>query len=374
MANEEHLYVLEQGVSAWNRWRAEHEEIKPDLSGADLYMMDLHAAYLRDADLSGANLIFADLRHAVLYHSKLSDALLVSARLNNADLRGGDHSGADFSHADLRGAVFKCALLTGADFSHALLHRVGFVSVSLRGANFSGAETFFTVFVDADLRDAEGLDKVQYSAPSEISTGTIYRSGGELPEVFLRGCGLKDWEIEAAKLHRADLSREQVVELTYKVIELRSDPLLQFNSCFISYSGRDEGFAKRLHRDLQGTGVRCWFAPEDMKIGDRIRNRIDDSIRLHDKLLLVLSAASVGSQWIEQEVETALEKEREQGYNVLSPVRLDDAVMSARSGWPALVKKTRHIGDFRRWSDPAEYRKAFERQLDDLRAEAGDKA
>ena len=38
-----------------------------------------------------------------------------------------------------------------------------------------------------------------------------------------------------------------------------------------------------------------------MKIGDRIRPRIDETIRVYDKLLLVLSKASVESQWVEQE-------------------------------------------------------------------------
>ncbi|MEE8584023.1 MAG: TIR domain-containing protein [Acidobacteriota bacterium] len=43
----------------------------------------------------------------------------------------------------------------------------------------------------------------------------------------------------------------------------------------------------------QENGVRCWFAPEDMKIGDKILERIDQTIRVHDKLLVVLSAASI---------------------------------------------------------------------------------
>jgi hypothetical protein len=43
---------------------------------------------------------------------------------------------------------------------------------------------------------------------------------------------------------------------------------------------------------------RAWwisFAPEDLKIGDRFRQRIDDAIRLHDKLLLIVSGHSDGS-------------------------------------------------------------------------------
>ena len=71
----------------------------------------------------------------------------------------------------------------------------------------------------------------------------------------------------------------------------------------------DQAFAERLYADLQSKGIRCWFAPEDMKIGDRMRDRIDQSIRLYDKLLLILSEQSVISEWVEDEVEAALEKQ-----------------------------------------------------------------
>ncbi len=115
--------------------------------------------------------------------------------------------------------------------------------------------------------------------------------------------------------------------------------------------------------------MRCWFAPEDLKIGERFRTRIDESIRVHDKLLLLLlSEHSVSSAWIEQEVETALAKEQEKRESVLFPIRLDDAVMEIKTGWPALVKNTRHIGDFCQWEDSNKYQKVFQRLLNDLRA------
>jgi hypothetical protein len=60
---------------------------------------------------------------------------------------------------------------------------------------------------------------------------------------------------------------------------------IEYYTCFISYSSKDDSFIHRLHADLQQKGVRCWFAPEDLKIGDEIRVRIDESIRLYDKLL-----------------------------------------------------------------------------------------
>src|SRR5262245_52682199 len=54
MANEEHLGIINQGASFWNRWRGEHLGTQPDLSGADLI-----STILRGANLSGAWLTLA---------------------------------------------------------------------------------------------------------------------------------------------------------------------------------------------------------------------------------------------------------------------------------------------------------------------------
>ena len=99
------------------------------------------------------------------------------------------------------------------------------------------------------------------------------------------------------------------------------------------------------------------------------KDRTDESIRVHDKLLLILSETSLNSQWIEQEVETALEKEREQNRTVLFPIRIDGAVMGIKGGWPFLIRNTRNIGDFSNRKDHDTYQKALGRLLRDLKAE-----
>jgi hypothetical protein len=207
------------------------------------------------------------------------------------------------------------------------------------------------IFANNDLSTAKGLKTVIHNGPSYISTETLYRSGGSIPQEFLQGCGIPD---EFIRYLPSLIGAKQAV---------------QFYSCFISYSSKDHPFAERLHADLQIKGVRCWFAPEDLKIGAEIRVGIDESIRVHDKLLLILSETSVKSQWVQQEVETALAKEREQGRTVLFPVRLDDTVMDIGTGWPAFLKNTRNVGNFTRWRDHDSYRKAFDRLLRDLKAE-----
>ena len=297
MANEEHLEILKQGVEGWNEWREENPEVKPELPGADLHLAPLDGANLRGAiligaDLSGADLIEADLRNALLHRANLTSAMLPGANLDGANLRRG--------------------ILTGAD-----LH-----SSSLRGTKFAN-----TIFADTDLDHAEGINTCIHNGPSFIDHRTLAKNP-HLPEAFLRGCGLSDLEIEFYKLYQKELTPGQITDIGYRIIELRSDPAIQFHSCFISYSSKDDSFAYKLHDDLQDSGVRCWFDQVDLRIGQKIRPAIYDAIRLHDKLLLILSEDSVLSPWVEGEVEAAFEKERRHGETVLFPIRLDEAVLS----------------------------------------------
>lgn len=169
-----------------------------------------------------------------------------------------------------------------------------------------------------------------------------------MPLNFLRGCGLPDTVIGFLKA-------------------LLNEP--EYHPSFFSYSSKDQGFADRLYADLQNAGARCWLATEDLKIGGKIHTGIDKAIWSHDKLLLILSEYSVASIWVKQEVETALERESKEDRIVLLPIRLDDAVMTVESGWPALIRSTRKIGDFREWKSDDLYQKAFERLLHDLKME-----
>ena len=338
MANEEHLKILRQGVEVWNQWREENPEIRPDLSKADL----------SEADLSGADLFRANLSEALLFRANLFWANLTGANLFRANLSRANLSRALLSQVSLFGAN-----LTGADLSKAFLHGANLAGAFLNGTNFSKANVgLLTTFAYVDLSAVRGLETVIHDGPSSIGIDTIFRSKGNIPEIFLRRAGVPDSFIEY-------------------MASLVGKPF-QFYSCFISYSSKDQAFAERLHNDLQREGVRCWFAPEDMKIGDRIRPTIDQSIQLYDKLLLMLSEHSIDSDWVEKEVETAFEEERKRKKTVLFPVRLDSAVMDTDQAWAADIRRTRHIGDFTNWKDHDAYQKAFDRLLRDLKAEGAE--
>lgn len=104
-----------------------------------------------------------------------------------------------------------------------------------------------------------------------------------------------------------------------------------------------------------------------MKIGDKIRPRIDEAIHQQDKLLLLLSEHAITSDWVEDEVEAAIEKERQQQREVLFPIRLDESVMQTAQAWAAKLRRSRHIGNFSNWDDAQVYQQAFDRLLRDLK-------
>lgn len=359
MANPEHLKILMQGVEVWNRWREENPEIEPDLKdidfsevnfcGADLQNVNLYGADFSAADISGSDLSKSILRKSILLLTDLSKTRLIGADLSNAEIRG-----ADLRYANLRGAnLLKADLrevdLCGADLCEAELILTDFRAAHLKNVNLEKANCRGAIFADIDLCETNGLDAINHLGPSTIGFDALYKSKGSIPEIFLRGCGIPDQMIEYAS-------------------SLAGSPI-ENHSCFISYSSKDEEFAKRLYNDLQSNNVRSWLACEDIKIGDEFRNVIDSNIRSYDKLLLILSEHSVESEWVKDEVEQALFIERQRKKNnVLFPVRLDDVVMKINTGWPSKIHLQRQIGDFTRWRDHDAYSKAFGRLLRDLKA------
>ena len=296
------------------------------MKGADLDGANLNRAKLLGANLSGANLKGADLGDA-----NLKGATLIGASLDNARFNG----------AHLQDAYLNNAILTGADMT---------------GADLSRAITAYTVFGNVELSTVRGLDTVDHQGPSTIGPDTIYKSKGRIPESFLRGCGVPENFI------------------TY--MRSLTGAALEFYSVFISYPTKDEAFANRLHADLQARGVRCWFAPHDIQGGKKIQEQIDEAIRVYDKLLLVLSDASMTSEWVSTEISKARKRERQENRRMLFPISL--AVFESIREWECFdadagkdsAREIREffIPDFSNWKDHDSYQQVLDRLVRDLKA------
>lgn len=365
MANEEHLAILRHGVAVWNQWRIENPGIRPhfigiDFSHANLSEINLDSARLAFANFSGANLSNAKLSFAYLVEANFNDANLSNAKLINADLGGGVLNNADLSNADLFGADLSEANLCGANLSNSDLSVTYFVETILNNANFTGVFLGNSVFANIDLSTVQGLETSQHSAPSTIGVDTIYKSKGQIPEIFLRGCGVPEIFIET--LHN-----------------LAAKPL-EFHYCYISHSPADEVFAQRLHDTLQSKGVRCYTMEKNAKLGVPISRNIEKGIGLTDKFLLCCSKESLGSGWVNFEIDLALHRETELRQETagnpwrIIPLDLDGHLFSSEYSGEALRIRNRLAGDFTGWkTDSDKFDRQIARVMQAIRIEGGGK-
>lgn len=262
----------------------------------------------------------------------------------------------NFNETNLEEANLKSAVLTWTIFSHA----------KLAEADLTGAALGWTTFGDNDLSQVKGLDAVNHIGPSIIGVETIYRSNGNIPEVFLRGCGLSDWQIEFAKLHQPGLSTEEITDILYRVHHLRAHQAIQISPLFISYTHTDAPFVDEIERYLKGKGIRFWRDAHHATAG-RLERQIDRAIRLNPTVLLILSEHSVQSDWVQHEARLARKLEIETKRDVLCPVALDDSWKDCK--WPVRLREQimeYNILDFSKWRDEDEFRRTFSRLLDGL--------
>ena len=362
MANQEHVAKLLEGVEGWNAWREKNGGLRPDLARATLYATSLRGANLDNVDLTGALLAMADLGRSSCRNAELRGADLRFVQLENASLQGAKFNGGGIFFPSgpsfvLRGADLTGANITGANLDRAVLDGADLSKAVLRGASLHETYISETLFIDTDLTAAKGLESCIHGGPSTIDYRTLAKSG-PVSVNFLRGCGLPETQITS----------------------LRSMLANDFYSCFISYSGHDQIFADRLHADLQNKGVRCWFAPHDVRGGRKLHEQLDEAIRVYDRLLLILSVHSMNSEWVKTEIANARQKELSERRQVLFPVSLEPFAkirewknFDADTGKDSAREIREYfIPDFSNWKDHDSYHKAFERLVRDLKAkEAG---
>lgn len=413
MANEEHLAILRQGIEVWNKWREANKDVQPDLTevqldkvlprafnlgsanfsrtifaGADfsgvvlsnvrltnakLTNTNFKNVSLANADFTNANLTNADFMHARLLKAKLVGADLFNAKLGGVDLSEADLTGADLTDADLTGTDLSIANLTGARLSGAKIRHTNLTEANLYTANlmlatFTAADLTRatltralcgrTQFTDLDLSEVKGLETISHREPSSLGIETLYNSKGKIPEVFLRGCGVP----------------QSLIDYIPSLIGAMEP--IQFYSCFISYSGKDHNFAERLFSRMRDRNLRVWFANEDLKGGQLLDDQIEQAIRVHDKLILVLSEESIRSKWVMTEIRKTRKAELASNRRKFFPIRIVD--MSVIDNWECidpdsgqdLADEVRRyfIPDFTHWKDHDSFEREFTKLLNALKA------
>lgn len=206
MANDKDIEKFLEGASAWNRFRLDFPQVRPDLSNADLRdevqkkrrasgeqnmlrpleldEIDLSGTNLQDtvfgdarmngADLTYANLNGAYLGNAVLVNAKVYKSQLVRTDFIDADLSHADVSGSDLSDAKLLGTTLTGAKFISADLSGADLRRAILTDAKMQMANLSSANLQNAILEDANLSGAilnsSNMDFAELSKANLLNT------------------------------------------------------------------------------------------------------------------------------------------------------------------------------------------------------------
>ena len=256
MANDEHLEIINRGVEAWNEWRRQNRQVRPDLQGASL----------REKDLSGADFRGADLRNADFHQANLTGANLRGARLRAANLFEADFREADFRGGDLRDCNMRGAKGQKVNFSGANLGKSNLSHINLSGADLSNARlenvelSGDSVLRQANMRDATLIAANLIGANldgANLSGANLYESdftkaslvGANLSSADLSETDLQDADFSEAVLTNANLSQASLVRTNLdeadltgcrvygcSVWDVHGEPVAQ-NDLLISHKG-----------------------------------------------------------------------------------------------------------------------------------------
>ncbi|EAU53739.1 toll/interleukin-1 receptor domain-containing protein [Mariprofundus ferrooxydans] len=93
---------------------------------------------------------------------------------------------------------------------------------------------------------------------------------------------------------------------------------------FISYSHADKDRVDLLAGNMVKRNAQVWVDRWELSVGDSLIQRVQEAITESDALLIVLSKASVESEWCKKELSVGLIRELEEKRVVVLPVLLED--------------------------------------------------
>lgn len=199
-----------------------------------------------------------------------------------------------------------------------------------------------------------------------VTTSTLTRGAKQFAD-SVGDIKVADWQVLIDWLARYKRSSTEAPHVAGK----------RFQSCFLSYSHKDEKFATQLVARLRAEGVRVWFAAEDLNPGQKIHEEVGKAIDNFDRLVVVLSDNSMRSPWVQSEVRKARRRELRDGCRVLFPISLVPfdtlkqwELFDADSGQDLAVEIREYlIPDFSAWHNPAVFEMQIKALLEGLRAD-----
>lgn len=96
---------------------------------------------------------------------------------------------------------------------------------------------------------------------------------------------------------------------------------------FISYSHSDKTFVDKLAATLVRNRAHVWVDTWELNVGDSILQRVQDALTEASALLVILSKASVESDWCRKELNAGLMRELSENKVIVLPVLIEDCTI-----------------------------------------------
>ncbi len=136
--------------------------------------------------------------------------------------------------------------------------------------------------------------------------------------------------IERRKPDEEEFAREEftedIVNFIVPYINLFGFQTMLKTRIFISYSHKDTWFADKLEKTLTQRGFGVWIDKKEILAGDSLLNKIKEGIDTSKFLCAVISKNSINSNWVQEELERAMNQQIKSGKVKVLPLLLERAL------------------------------------------------
>jgi hypothetical protein len=144
--------------------------------------------------------------------------------------------------------------------------------------------------------------------------------GGNSVLEFLRALDFATF----ATIYRGTNSGDSSSNPTSIVVPRDKSDYYVMRRLFLSHSHADKGFVERLAGDLCSKGIGVWMDKWEIRVGESLLIKITEGIQEAGYLGVILSKASVRSEWVRKELNTALMRELQERRVVVLPILLEE--------------------------------------------------
>jgi len=107
--------------------------------------------------------------------------------------------------------------------------------------------------------------------------------------------------------------------------------------CFLSHNKADKEIARAIGAHMALSGIDVWFDEWEIRAGDSIPGKLDEGLEAFDAFILVWSAPAKRSNWVRQELHSAIMRAMEGNFAKIVPCLLDETPL------PALIADRRGV-------------------------------